>query len=643
MANFVNGGVPLNNGKSNNNALPVASDKGLTAAEWNETQSWLDDLRNWLVGAVYFGLAQSGEGVSATNKAKLRLASAGSGRIANTLQASINGGIFKSMMPDYIHVRDYGAVGDGSTNDATAIQAAFDAAFADGKPVVFDAKTYLVNSELKVLVKHVTVLGQGPQRTFFKAGAAMRAVLRLGVDSGETGADTQGVFRDFAINGNRNAKYGLMLLRCSNSTFSDVTASGCTYDGIYLANHNTDDSVVCINDNNAFYNCGASNNGTIIGTTEFDDPSDAVPDTRHVGYYVLPSQFLLTTGTVSLTSGSPTLTGSGTTFLTWGLRSGDPIRVGVSPNTQWFVIHSVDSETQLTLASNSSVTASARPWSCGRGSGYWEDGHADNNINRHYSGQYRSNAGFAMAFRGIYGPTCIGQFIDYHRYWAIRVGNNAGQYYSGGTILRSGTAGPCISPRFIGIYFEAIGRKPFYLRSVQDFLAEGCMDLGYETDPFDMNAVDCFGLYNNRRGLHDIKAWETNYTASTMVNYIPSKYMRDGLLLSTTRVEGRQYAYTSGWIVGTPILLEKYFNQLNPGGANRTMTATPHFVLVQDQIVIISTELSSGFNIILQDNSVLPGSKLLLSGSANVTLTPGSTISFKCDGTYWWEIARCIR
>jgi len=58
-----------------------------------------------------------------------------------------------------LNVKDYGALGDGSTNDTTAIQAAFDAANSTahqkGKRIVFPAGVYCVQSQLNVTLDAV--------------------------------------------------------------------------------------------------------------------------------------------------------------------------------------------------------------------------------------------------------------------------------------------------------------------------------------------------------------------------------------------------------------------------------------------------------------------------------------------------------
>ena len=64
---------------------------------------------------------------------------AGAGAVVRTVQAKLR---------DTIHVRDFGAVGDGSTDDTLALQNAINAAY--GSTLVFDALTYKISSELTI-------------------------------------------------------------------------------------------------------------------------------------------------------------------------------------------------------------------------------------------------------------------------------------------------------------------------------------------------------------------------------------------------------------------------------------------------------------------------------------------------------------
>lgn len=81
----------------------------------------------------------------------------------------------------YVNVLDYGATGDGTTNDAIAIQAAFSAAdTAQPKTVYFPAGTYLTNTTLIVNPNTTNgvvpqIVGEGSQATIIKAGASLGA------------------------------------------------------------------------------------------------------------------------------------------------------------------------------------------------------------------------------------------------------------------------------------------------------------------------------------------------------------------------------------------------------------------------------------------------------------------------------------
>lgn len=70
------------------------------------------------------------------------------------------------------NVKDYGALGNGSTNDATAIANTITAANIVGGTVFFPDGIFIVNSALNVNASNVTFQGYGIGRSILKAGAA---------------------------------------------------------------------------------------------------------------------------------------------------------------------------------------------------------------------------------------------------------------------------------------------------------------------------------------------------------------------------------------------------------------------------------------------------------------------------------------
>jgi hypothetical protein len=77
---------------------------------------------------------------------------------------------------DWLNVKNYGATGNGATDDTTAIQATF-AAASSGQTVYFPAENYFMNSStaITMAVDGISVLGDGPYATTITVGPSFSA------------------------------------------------------------------------------------------------------------------------------------------------------------------------------------------------------------------------------------------------------------------------------------------------------------------------------------------------------------------------------------------------------------------------------------------------------------------------------------
>jgi len=92
---------------------------------------------------------------AAIDATKLSYTQADSGASARTID---------SKLEDFVSVKDFGATGDGSTNDATA----FTNALATEKAIYVPAGTYVIGSTLTISDKNVTMFGDGERLSILK-------------------------------------------------------------------------------------------------------------------------------------------------------------------------------------------------------------------------------------------------------------------------------------------------------------------------------------------------------------------------------------------------------------------------------------------------------------------------------------------
>ena len=175
---------------------------------------------------------------AAIQASKLQFTAPGTGGVARTVQAR---------MQETISVMDYGATGNGVTDDTAAIQAALNEAATTGGPrrVYFPMGTYVVSSGFTI--NHpLRLVGEGPGAAAFEGAPAENGTrIKYTGSSGATlFAFTNVNFGNGGIEGmwldcNGLAANGLVLDGCMSGRFTDVTVGNFTVCGLKLTGTTT--------------------------------------------------------------------------------------------------------------------------------------------------------------------------------------------------------------------------------------------------------------------------------------------------------------------------------------------------------------------------------------------------------------------
>jgi hypothetical protein len=387
---------------------------------------------------------------------------------------------------DTLHVRDFNAKGNARIDDSSAIQAALDAAAAQGKLLVFEPRTYAVAFSLNVkcqLDGRGAYLQAAPYPnwvpfTMYTVGqrrqncANAYVCIVAGVSAGKCGptmtsADitdgtvhwqylasaTDAMFvstdpppvsgflevSNITLDAQRTFNYAARLESSSQSRWTRVRFYLAKVDGCHLdaigGKGKGNDSLV-------FNQCAFEICGQIFHSDGMHDSPSGAANVQVPGSTVTTKAACR----VITFSGSPKL-------LSLGIRQGDHIKIGDRMDKdppdikleEWLQIHSVDNDNQLTSCERnpSLYNRSVQKWQIGVGDGYHEVVVNENNVNKHFNCLYRSAAGCGATFGGLYGPLVSGGQFDFVGAYGVSVGIQG--------------FGSVITSTFERVYFEDIG------------------------------------------------------------------------------------------------------------------------------------------------------------------------------------------
>ncbi|KAH7081450.1 pectin lyase fold/virulence factor [Paraphoma chrysanthemicola] len=154
-------------------------------------------LRHWAVGPVYKNGERTCFSGNTSEYSRESTLLGGGGQAGPPLD-TYNGRTYpdfeSATVDQFVHIRDYGAKGDGTTDDTKAVQSAFDATADGSKYLYVDAGVYLVSDTIIVPVKArvtgealATIVGTGDQ---FSQVDSAKAILRVG-NAGDVGGYDQ--------------------------------------------------------------------------------------------------------------------------------------------------------------------------------------------------------------------------------------------------------------------------------------------------------------------------------------------------------------------------------------------------------------------------------------------------------------------
>lgn len=189
---------------------------------------------------------------------------AGTDAVVSTVQTKLR---------ETVSVKDFGAVGDGVTNDTTAIQNAVNSAYAAGVDLYIPPGTYLITSTITLANNNLTMYGEG-WSSVIKKNADFDGIVITGNSC---------VLRDFAVNGNNKNNSGVGI-KGDNNRVKALQVFGNNVHGIYrdgqatTCRQNVVEQCYVHNNNGVGISCNTAPDSFTIGCTSTLNGLEGITD-----------------------------------------------------------------------------------------------------------------------------------------------------------------------------------------------------------------------------------------------------------------------------------------------------------------------------------------------------------------------------
>lgn len=202
-------------------------------------------------------------GTTVGTRSKLNVIS-GSNTTLSVVDDSVNDKVDVTIAAsDVINALDYGAVFDGSTDDASALQSAINAAQTTHKPLVLPAGTSIIGTTLNVS-QPLTILGSGRDVTVLRAKSGLNNYI-MTFSGGSAGVGIVAAhLSDFTLDGNLSGQTtggGILALGAVQSVFERLHFTNCYNWGMELGPITGG----AFGHHNRVFNCLFDNSGTSFG------------------------------------------------------------------------------------------------------------------------------------------------------------------------------------------------------------------------------------------------------------------------------------------------------------------------------------------------------------------------------------------